>query len=745
MDRSDFLTCLPIFKHLDTEAAQALSAELEEKRLPAGATLFTQGDPGDAIYLIVAGKLHIHVQAPDGSEISVSELGAGNCVGEMALLTGQPRSATVTVLQDCELLRLALASFECLTHKYPALLSGLANQLLPRFQQDQTKLALTHLFGKLDDELQQELLGKLGWRRIKSGQTLFHQGEPGEEMYVIVQGRLRLVVESNGYQRILGEVGAGECIGEFALLAEHGTPESLRSATIYATRMTDMIVITRAVFESLLCQYPQALLNLGRQIVRRATRVEKPGPIAESNLVIALVPTRPGQTLGEFGKQLTSSFTPLGTSLLFTAERFEQMYGKADASQTPLDNPLSLVINEWLDKREQENKYTIYDTTPVLDSNGHLTCWAQRCVEDADVILLVGEAGADPAPSAIEKALPQAASQARLELALLHPSNDQAFSGTAGWLKPRREGAFPVQVHHHVRSGNQSDLRRLARRIAGKPVGLSLAGGGARGWAHVGALQALEEANIEIDWISGASMGSIVAAGYALGWPCERFRELAVRFSNPKKLLDYTFPYASVTATRYITSLLQDLYGDANIEDTLKPFFCISANLTESKEYIHTCGALWKAVRASMALPAVFAPILEDGCVLIDGGATNNLPVDRMREMMPSGKVIGVELITGSSVSGPYNFGPSLSGWSALISHFLPAANKIVAPNLLDIVNGLVESTNRFHLNEVRHCADLLIKVPVQEFGLLEFDRHARIIEAGYCAAQEQLKGFQPA
>jgi predicted acylesterase/phospholipase RssA len=138
-----------------------------------------------------------------------------------------------------------------------------------------------------------------------------------------------------------------------------------------------------------------------------------------------------------------------------------------------------------------------------------------------------------------------------------------------------------------------------------------------------------------------------------------------------------------------------------------------------------------------MAFPGIFAPIYDEGSVLIDGGAINNLPVDRMRAMCPTGTVIGVDLVTSSSVSGEYDFGPSLSGWQALLGR------QVKAPNLLNIVGGLVENANRYHLNEVWRCADLLIKVPVQEFGLLEFDKHARIMQAGYLAAGKQIKEFQ--
>jgi predicted acylesterase/phospholipase RssA len=492
-----------------------------------------------------------------------------------------------------------------------------------------------------------------------------------------------------------------------------------------------------------MCQYPQALLNLTRQIVRRASAINKADPSMENNIVITLLPRRIGQDLGDFAKQLTDSLAVFGSAICMNAEHFERLYGKTGASETPPDAPLSLVINAWLDEREREHKYTIYEASPGMNESGRLTYWMQRCVEDADLLLLVGESSDDPELSATEKALPSTQSRSRMEMVLVYPADCQIPSGTAKWLAARRSSEFPLQAYHHVRMGNQMDFRRLTRRITGKSIGLTLSGGGARGWAHVGVLRALEEAQMDFDWVAGASMGAIVAAGIALGWESERICELAARFSDPKKLLDYTFPYTSLTSTKRITSVLQTQFGGADIEDTWHPFFCISADLTHGEERIHTSGALWKAVRASMAFPGIFAPVSEDGCILIDGGAANNLPIDRMREMCPQGTVIGVELLTGSPVSGGYDFGPSLSGWKTLSSHLLPVSKRPKIPHVMNIISGLVYSNNHYRLNESWRCADLLIKVPVEAYGLLDFDKYAQIIDVGYRAAQKQLQEFK--
>jgi len=740
----NFLRSLKIFNQLDVAAIQSVVERLTQVSLSKGQTLFQQGDQGNALYVLVSGLARVSMSSADGPEVLLHHLQPGECTGEMALLTGQPRTATVSAEEDSQLLCLKKEDYGRLAELYPGLQAGLANQLLPRFQQNQTREALKKYFGDVGDAVLLGILKSMDCCHCDSGQVLFNQGEPGDAMYIITQGRLRLVsTDAEEGERILGEAGAGECVGEFALLAESGTPGSLRTATVYATRSTDLVLITRPVFENLMVQYPQALMALTRRIVRRALSIGKPTASQKANLVVSMLPIQAGFELGDFADQLSEALSGLGPTLSLNAERFEDTYGKSGASALPLNHPLSPVINAWLDEKEREHLYTIYEAVPAIETSGHLSTWARRCVEDADLILLVGDANSSPLPTEVEKAMQETRTCARVELVLLHENGCALPTGTANWLTPRSAGALPVRAHHHIRSGNPADFRRLARRLAGKAVGIAFAGGAARGWAHIGALRALEETGIEVDWVAGASMGSIIAAGCALDWSSKEFNALAARFSDPKKLLDYTFPYASFTATKYISSLLKELFKD-DIEDTWKPFFCISTNLTQTREIVHTHGELWKALRASMAFPGVFAPVLnEEGCVLMDGGAVNNLPVDRMREMCPTGTVIGLDLVTSSSFSEEYHFGYSLSGWKALLGHIVPFPGKTTAPDLFKIMSGLVEGACKYRLNEVAQMADLLIRLPVQPFGLLEFERFPEISEAGYRAAQEQLKGFK--
>ncbi|MFM8322276.1 MAG: cyclic nucleotide-binding domain-containing protein [Chloroflexota bacterium] len=732
---------LPIFANLDPETALALRNVMHELTLEAGEVLFEQGSPGDALYFIRSGRLCVVLSSEQG-ECCINQPGPGEHVGEMALLTGQPRSATVRAAEPARLLRLGKQDFERLGERCPALIDELARWLLPRYQKLQVSLALGRVFGGLDDETLEWLQPRLTWRRLGCGERLFEAGEPGDALYVVLQGRLRIDAPGGGLGQALPEVGAGEAVGEFALLAEPGSPESRRSAAVYAARQTDVVGLSRPVFDELLARRPQALLQLARRVIQRQRAIVQPAAVGLRGLVVCVLPLQPGLALDDLCLDLAEALRGRGPTWLVSAERVERSYGRPGVSTLPLDHPAGFLLDAWLDERIRQHQYVVFQADPPAGGEG-LTDRSRRCIEGADVVLLAAEARARLPVGPLEKALATARTRARLELALLHPAGCRLPADTPGCLAPRRAAAYPPTAHHHLRAGHAGDLRRLARRLTGRPVGLALAGGGARGWAHVGVARALEEAHLEVDWVTGASMGSIIAAGLAMDWNADHLAGLAARFSDPRKLLDYTFPYASITATRRITGLLQELCGEAAVEDTWRPFFSVASNLTLGEEQSIFSGPLWFAIRASMAFPGVFAPLQQDGCVLIDGGAANNLPVDRMREVCGAGTVIGVNLVERSPVGRGYDFGPSLSGWQALAGRLLPAGQGPRAPTLFDIVNGIVFSNSRYRLNETRRCADLLIYVPVQDYGLLDFERYEAIIELGYQAAVAQLADFQ--
>jgi predicted acylesterase/phospholipase RssA len=149
---------------------------------------------------------------------------------------------------------------------------------------------------------------------------------------------------------------------------------------------------------------------------------------------------------------------------------------------------------------------------------------------------------------------------------------------------------------------------RIWRAWAGlraEGVGLVLSGGGARGFAHIGAIRALREAGIPIDKVGGSSMGSIVAGMAALRWD---YRTMIDQASDFRYRMDYTYP---ATAGNSITRQLKKGFGEQKIEDLWINFFCVSTDLNSARQRVHDQGLLWKYVRASMSVPGLFPPVIE--------------------------------------------------------------------------------------------------------------------------------------
>jgi predicted acylesterase/phospholipase RssA len=247
-----------------------------------------------------------------------------------------------------------------------------------------------------------------------------------------------------------------------------------------------------------------------------------------------------------------------------------------------------------------------------------------------------------------------------------------------------------------------------------------------------------------VDEIGGTSMGALIAAGAAMGMEDATLQELGLRIGSRRALLDRTVPIVSLYATRKITDTIRKLAGDLDIEDLWLPYFCIACNLSKGEQMVLTNGPLWRAVRASMAAAPIFVPMLHNGDLLVDGGYLNNVPVDVMRQRVGCGTVLGIDCSPISPKSRQYEFGPSVSGWEALRYKMIPSYRQKGPPNIFGIFSQVMDTNGLYRLRFVRDAADLIIRIPARDWGMLDFEQCAEIIEAGYRATSEQLAAWLP-
>ena len=167
-----------------------------------------------------------------------------------------------------------------------------------------------------------------------------------------------------------------------------------------------------------------------------------------------------------------------------------------------------------------------------------------------------------------------------------------------------------------------------------KKIGLALSGGGARGWAHIGVIRALQNANIPIDIIAGSSIGAFVGAIYVAGELDDL--EVYVRDLDWKSIVSYfdmVFPTKGLLDGSKITELLSQRLKTLKMEDAAIPFCCVATDIITGKEVHIQNGSMVDAVRASIAIPGIFTPFQKDGQYLSDGGIVNPLPVDVVKSM----------------------------------------------------------------------------------------------------------------
>jgi predicted acylesterase/phospholipase RssA len=549
-------------------------------------------------------------------------------------------------------------------------------------------------------------------------------------LYVLISGRLQVVTaDQTGHEQVIGEIGPGESVGEMHLL----TGEA-RSATVYSIRDSELVQLSKASFDRLVAKHPHIMEHIAQQVIKRLQQTIQRSAGNRSNLAldIVVVPLHRSILLAEFSQRLAAALEKFGPTLVLDEDRFETELSQPGAAQVAEDHLTDLGLVIWLNQQATQYKFRLFQT------NFSVTPWTKRCLRQADLVLLVGWAHDNPALSEIETILQEKDAEwggVRKHLILLHQAGHHPPIGTRKWLNVRR-----LQHHYHLRWHQTADFERLARFVTGRAVGLVLGGGGVRGLAHLGVIRAIEELGLKIDLVGGSSFGAIIAGYYALEWDYETIYRSVKPRADRRALLDYTFPFLALSQGKKMNRQLKQVFGNSQIEDTWRPFFCTSSNLTTAEEVVHRQGPLWKYIRASSAVPPLFPPIIEGEMVLMDGGIMNNLPLDVMQPLTNGGPVIGVDVSVDKMMSEDLKFMTEISGWKILwrfLNPFTPAIKVPPLPHLITRVATLA-STRRRALQH--HLADLCIYPPVARFGEVEAEAIDDIIEVGYQTGRQALE-----
>ncbi len=584
---------------------------------------------------------------------------------------------------------------------------------------------LRHISGTEPDALVDDVLACARQLHLRRGDTLFNQGEEGDELYMVMRGRLRILhLDPDAEPRQVNEVGRFETIGEIALFTRHA-----RTATVVAVRDSLLLRISRSDYQALAQTWPEFALRLSNKVVGRLASSALHGPSRKRGAKIyAVMSTHEGVDLDHFHRELCTCLQAYGKTLSVDEQNIELFLNERGLKSLS-DRRAPALLASWIDELEGRFRFVICKGGPVGSR------WARHCCRYADHMVLLGDTDNKRTMMALSMPFFQG-TRPECDFIRLHEGALNSVADMQGIL-----GMGLFARHHHLCRGDAGGIKRISRFLAGESVGLVLAGGGARGLAHIGVVRAMREAGIPIDYVGGTSIGAIIGAFVAMGLDDQDLIDTARKvFVHERPLRDYTVPVYSLIRGERIDDLLREHTQGRSIEDLWLNYFCVSASLTSNECVVHDQGSIWQSIRASIALPGILPPVIRDRHLLVDGGMINNLPVDVM-SAKGVGYTIAVDLAGGAEALHIDADGMPTVG--ELISRKLLRRGQDEPhgdiPGIFEILYraSLVGSSRQSDQN--RLIADLYLNLPVDQVGLLEFGSFDEIVEIGYQHARQAL------
>lgn len=594
--------------------------------------------------------------------------------------------------------------------------------------------------------------------RLTAGEVLFRQGESGDLAYLVVAGVLGLYRSDVGQEtQLFRKASCGELIGEYALLC--GEP---RSATGRALVDCTLLAIDRSGLQRLLDLEPELPTRLIRQLALAASRGRE--DLSGRPLVSVLAPSRLLANAGDPALEQLIAALRDSDSVAIEDHR-SHAWSAADQAAAIVQaleqrRPTVFVVDR-LDGIAPDH-WPLVDRTLLVCRGNALT------PED---VSLCGRGLASPmasasAASGTEGAGSESGDRAAGDCAASGGEGSGSGVGGCGasgsgadgrgsggsvdlvriWPaqqeRPERlaqRERFPGLRHtYNVREDRPADFRRTARCLLGMATVMVLGGGGAKGFAHLGALRALEEqGSHEIDMIYGISIGSFIGSLYALGHPIDSMRRILIEVFVRQSPYSLTLPIHSLFRYNHNLRKAERILRHQDVSDTWIPFRPGSVDLTSNQMVFWHRHSLMRTVIASMSIPGLAPPVpMPAGGLHVDGAVLDNLPILEARRCT-SGRVIAISLDHGEGQRTLLPLGTQRSWLWRLLQRLglvrgeLPAITMTILQSMLCSARLKSDLEARF--------ADLLLKPNLTGVGILEWSAHEQVEQEGYQAMREAL------
>ena len=457
------------------------------------------------------------------------------------------------------------------------------------------------IFRGLSADEQDALARLFEYRLIPGGRRLITQGDPANNLHIIISGRFAVAREDSP---TLAFIARGEPVGEIAFFNGGN-----RTAHVTALRDSEVLSISRADFDALADKQPMlwrsTVMALANRLVKATDSRDSDTDDVPAARTLILCPAGKQPVSLDFAFKLIEALHALGMNAVLLDEKT----ARASSGGAALESP---EMNRWLAAHEAAHDLVVWFAPDEANE------WAQKAVRQADAAVLVGSSSPTEI-GAVEQLVFDRLTPSDIRLALVNGLS-------SAWLSDRVVGG-----HHRAETAPQ--VVALARFLCGRARGLVLGGGGALCGAHVAMVFAMREAGLDFDSFAGTSAGAAVAAALAMDFDrteiIERVKDI---FLTNKALKRWTLPKFGLIDPAVVDQMLKHHYGHGMVEDLPHPFFAMATDLADNAEYVMERGPLWEAIRASCSVPVLLPPMIDaEGRILVDGGITDNLPVDQMR------------------------------------------------------------------------------------------------------------------
>ena len=724
----------PFFKNFSKSETDLILNVGEDYAFKANEIIFKKDSSKYCGAVIVkSGKIVIY---DDITKSPIDGFEAGEYFNISSLVFSRKRTFTATAKENSEIIFLEKSKMDSLMENDNEIGNILEKLSVEEYDKGKLFGIFRGLYGnKMDYKSHKEIYRKGKWVFLEDNSNLFNYGEKSDSFYLLVTGLLKAYIPKKGELIEVGEIYEGEVIGEMGILTNEA-----RSASIFATRDSVVFKIDLEKANEIIMQYPLVLLQVATKIADRLRNVQHSNERHRTD-IHSIVQLSKGKNhtneIIKIGKSLIDSMNKFNRSIVVSSKDVNEILNIESINAELERDKFYPALDDLVDNFTKENRYLL------LLCDEEYTPWTTWCLAISDKNIFVVEESVGVSNTELlnkmnlnEKDIPIHLHDEK-QLIIYHQSKNSFPSKTSSII----EMLPKISNHYHMSINNKNDSDRVSRLIAKKGIGLCLSGGGAKGNAHIGVYKALIEHNIPVDAVCGTSAGGIVASLIAFGYDPETIISRLKETYKRKSFKEYTIPVTSIIATKKVIQDAIFLGNDMDIEDLWIPYFSIAVNISKSKLDVIDKGPVYKATRATAALPGILLPVIKDTSFLVDGGLINNMPGDIMLKKY-GGKLISVSVSPQEDFDAKFNDFPNQSSYfikkllrmNKKFPHEIPGLSNILMRSIF------VASSNK--IKEVIDLSDLFLDLQVKDVGLLEFEKIDESVEFGYEYAMKKLKNF---